>query len=533
MAEALSQCKGASGSQSTALGGAAPACHRLRSEARRLQIDFEALAGASPNAYMLVDRQLNYAWANAAYLRTVGREWSEIAGRYIFDAFPESGEPRRLLQTSFETVLREGRADTIALIPYAIERPAALGGGLEHRWWTAVHTPLRAADGSVAFVLQQTSDVTELQHLRAAADAAERRADEAVAERDLFARARELQRANLGLLAESQRLRRLFDQAPGFICVLREPTHIFEFANAAYLRLVGRDVIGKSVAEALPEVAEQGFVQLLDNVHASRQPFVGRETPIMLQREPGAELEACFLDFIYQPIVEADGRVSGVFVEGYDVTERVRAQKHERLLLDELNHRVKNTLSSVQAIAVQTIRSSTTLAEFGPAFEARLLALSQTHNLLTARQWRGASLSDILDQELRPFAAARIERDGPPVNLPARAALAVAMAVHELATNAVKYGALSNPDGRLTLRWALQPGDTFPLLRLSWIESGGPPVQPPGRRGFGTRLIQRTIGGELGGAAELDYRPAGLAAVLTLPLEEAQDATWSPTASAT
>jgi two-component sensor histidine kinase len=184
------------------------------------------------------------------------------------------------------------------------------------------------------------------------------------------------------------------------------------------------------------------------------------------------------------------------------------------LLLDELNHRVKNTLATVQAIAQQTLRGATTPETFAAAFESRLLALSQTHNALTDSQWTGAGLRQLLLHELGPYGDERVMLDGPDVQLPARVALSLGMVFHELATNAAKYGALST-DGQLRLTWSISDEDA---LSFEWCETGGPAVVAPRRRGFGSRLIERSITGELRGTFVADYQPDGLVVRFEAPL---------------
>lgn len=188
--------------------------------------------------------------------------------------------------------------------------------------------------------------------------------------------------------------------------------------------------------------------------------------------------------------------------------ERARAEQHQLLLINELNHRVKNTLASVQGIAFQTLRGEVSLAEARARFEARLMALSGAHNLLTEENWGGASLERVVKDSIEHLAgeAGRFDVEGEPLRLAPRAALALAMALHELGTNAFKYGALSADGGRVSIVWT-QSGDR---LRLEWRESGGPPVVPPSRRGFGSRLIERGLAADLGGSAALHFDPAGL-----------------------
>jgi two-component sensor histidine kinase len=292
----------------------------------------------------------------------------------------------------------------------------------------------------------------------------------------------------------------------------------FALANTAYQRLIGhRQIIGKPIEEALPEVRDQGFVALLHGVMARREPFVGQAVAVRLRRAKDAPLEERFVDFIYQPISAPDGTVTGVFVEGSDVTDRVLAERQQKLLVDELNHRVKNTLATVQAIAQQTMRSAADPAAFQAAFQSRLLALSQTHDLLTATNWRGAALRDVLMVELEPFEATQHELTGADVELTPAEALAFGLVTHELATNAAKYGALSTPGGCVSVDWRVDDR----RLSLTWRERGGPRVAPPERRGFGSRLIERSLQGALAGHANLDFAPDGLTCRIELPLSSA------------
>ncbi|HEX8468486.1 MAG TPA: HWE histidine kinase domain-containing protein [Allosphingosinicella sp.] len=188
--------------------------------------------------------------------------------------------------------------------------------------------------------------------------------------------------------------------------------------------------------------------------------------------------------------------------------EQARAEQHQLLLINELNHRVKNTLASVQGIAFQTLRGEVSLVEARARFEARLMALSGANNLLTEENWGGASLERVVSDSIEHLAgeARRFDVDGQSLRLAPRAALALAMALHELGTNAVKYGALSTEGGRVSIRWT-QTGDR---LHLTWLESGGPAVEAPGRRGFGSRLIERGLAADLGGGAVLRFDPTGL-----------------------
>jgi PAS domain S-box-containing protein len=221
------------------------------------------------------------------------------------------------------------------------------------------------------------------------------------------------------------------------------------------------------------------------------------------------------------PIRDADGRVRRVAGLARDVTRHKQAEEHQHLLLGELNHRVKNTLATVQSIARQTLRYAPSAEVFQERFEDRLLALSQTHNLLTQENWRHGSLLALLKQELSPYGKGRYQLEGTgDVRLAPRALVALGMAIHELTTNAAKHGALSREAGRLAVRWRIE---TDPRgLVLEWEESGGPAVAgAPSRHGFGSRLLERGITAELGGSVALDYAPEGLRARIAFPLDEA------------
>jgi two-component sensor histidine kinase len=487
----------------------------------RPDLDYFGLFHASPNPYLVLDRDLNIVGANRAYLRATKRELGDIVGRWAWDAFPTDPDTLREAIASFQRVMRDRKPDTLALLRFDIPKPEAEGGGFEARYWSIVASPVLNGAGEVSVMLQRPIDVTESQRLRDAAHdtaAGKPPGVPAPAQSGIFEHAQAVQEVNRWLQAESERLRRLFQQAPGFMCVLRGPDHRFELVNDAYLQLIGRrDVVGKPLLEALPELVGQGFVELLDKVHRTGEPFVGREARFMVQRTPDAPLEETFVDFVNQPILDEDGRVSGIFVQGSDVTDRARAMGQQRLLLAELNHRVKNTLATIQSIAAQTLRSTPSPEQFRRSFEARLVALSHTHDVLTRTHWQGADLRRLLNAELDPHGGSRVRLHGPDVLLPPGAALALGLVFHEMATNAAKYGALSAEAGRVSVRWKIIGGHAGCHLVLDWTETGGPPVSAPSRRGFGSRLIERSLGGG-SGEAHLDFRPEGVAARLRVRL---------------
>jgi PAS domain S-box-containing protein len=226
------------------------------------------------------------------------------------------------------------------------------------------------------------------------------------------------------------------------------------------------------------------------------------------------------LELTPKPEGGVDARAMGV---AFDITERKLWEERQRLLINELNHRVKNTLATVQSIAMQSFRDTgETGGSSFTAFQNRLFALARAHDILTRDNWEGAELREIVGEVVEPYcrqSGGRCDIDGPRVRLTPSMALALSMAVHELATNAAKYGSLSVPTGHVSISWTTMPGEPR-RLALVWQERGGPPVAPPTRRGFGTRLIERSLAQELAGDVSLAYVPTGVVCTIKAPLPE-------------
>jgi PAS domain S-box-containing protein len=411
--------------------------------------------------------------------------------------------------------------------------------------------------------------------------------------------------------------------------------------------------VGKPIREAFADIADQGFPDIVDRVWSTGERFIARAGRALLPRPSDGTWEEHFLDFVLEPITGEGGEVIGIFVEGFDVTDQVRAQaevaessqrlsaalavarlgafeldqltgqatldarareiygfgpdeklmiadltrridhrdlprvareaaaadigrrrrqeleyrihrpdgsirivasvsdrlldpdgrirrvigifdditerrraeRRQRLLINELNHRVKNTLATVQSLAAQTLRGPSDLPSVRESFESRLMALSAAHDLLTQESWHGARLTDVAAAAMAPFEVTQrpqISRAGPPVWLSAPRALALAMALHELATNAAKYGALSRPEGRVAIRWGLT--EAKDELLLSWTEQNGPPVIRPARLGFGSRLLQRSLPAELAAEVKLTFAPEGVQYEIRFMVEPARPA---------
>ncbi len=484
-------------------------------------IDFQQIFAALPSPYMVLDRDLNYVAVNRAYEAAVKLPADALVGRNLFALFPNDDESGQRLRQSLQSVLATGRSDTIAFIPYAIPRSEADGGGFEERYWTAVHTPLRDAGAVVAFVMQNTVDVTDL--VRSGAMAWEKAPSASGVE--VLERAREAERAYRESLAESSEFRRLFAQAPGMIAILSGPDHRFTFANDPYLAFTGGRVLdGRSVRDVFPETVDQGFVGLLDGVYRTGQPQSGEGMRVILDDEAKGKREA-FIDFNYQPIRDGAGRINGIFVQGTDRTAQYRTLQRQRLLLDELNHRVKNTLSTVQSIARRSFRG---VDDAGfEAFEARIRALSNVHDMISDRHWERIGLELLLRRELAAFDATdRVEIAGPPVELTPRAGIALAMVFHELASNAVKYGPLAGQGDGLSAVWgALDAPNGARHLLFEWREAGNRSAPQSWMQGFGMRTLRRIVEGELDGSLTLDLDADGLICRFRVALDEVGPAT--------
>ena len=443
-------------------------------------------------------------------------------------------------------------------------------GYLEETWWSFSYMPLRDGNGLVRGMLCVTADATA----------------KMIAER--------LSRS------ERERLRQMFDQAPSFMAMLAGPEHRVELANPSYMRLIGhREVLGRTLAEALPDAVEQGYVEVLDGVFRTGEAVTSNGARYAMQAEPGGPVDERFVDLVFQPILDEEGAVNGIFVEGSDVTVRVAAEAElrealgfnelilqssrdcivvmdleghtlfvspggieameisdvgaiiglswlrvwqgedgvaarqavadaraggtgrfqgfcpthkgrprwwdvvisplpgadglpERLvsvgrditeqrlaenqrqdLMREMSHRMKNMLSMVQAITTQTFRQMSSIEEGRVAITGRVAALARAQDILVHSADAPSDILKIVDGALSPHQTTdlRIEIAGPKVELSAQQGLGLSLALHELATNAAKYGALSNEDGRVRIGWSLKPGGEF---LFEWIESGGP-----------------------------------------------------------
>lgn len=278
------------------------------------------------------------------------------------------------------------------------------------------------------------------------------------------------------------------------------------------------EIVGKSMMALVPPDRHDEEMDILDRVRRGEH-IQHYET--LRRRKDGSDV---WVSLTLSPLSDASGRVHGASTIARDMTERRRADEHRKTLLGELNHRVKNTISVIQSIASHTLGHASTLDEARNAFDSRLINLAKAHDVLTRESWQSANLEEIVTDTVKPHAGGenRFSIEGPDIRLAPSAALAIAMALHELSTNAAKYGALSKDNGRVVVVWQIEGDDADCRLILHWQESGGPPVVKPERKGFGSRLIERALASELGGEVRVDYEPSGLECTIIAPLPAEQ-----------
>lgn len=305
-------------------------------------LDLDGLVNASPFPYVILSPGLVILGVNDAYLRMTERSREELLGQQLFDAFPP--DPTDSGKTSFEVLLASlhkalssRKSDHLAVMQYNIPIPSLDGAIFEERYWSLIHTPVLDAQGDVAFLFQNPIDVTKLVRLQqnGQGGGVQDDVDYQIAG-SVVSRAQVLEATNRMLDKEREHFLNLFRQAPGFVAIVRGPEHVVDMVNESFYQLVGhRDIVGKPVREALPELSGQVYDGLLDKVFREGTAFVGRQMKIMFQLYRDAPLSERYVDFVYQPISGAQNDTAGIFIQGQDVTEQKLAQdalqaSHER-----------------------------------------------------------------------------------------------------------------------------------------------------------------------------------------------------------
>lgn len=442
------------------------------------------------------------------------RAWSELVGEEPEVGIPAAGSDHSLwplVAPLVDEVERSGEGAFVAEQPLRLVRD----GIEEETCWNCHLGPIVDEAGRVAGVLGQANEVTKTVNVERRLSFQVRLADRLRGIHD----PEEAKQAAVELLGSYLGAARVgwaeIDEAQGIAFVQRDWTRDPAVPSLAGQRTAiagfGDEALALFRAGqllAIPDIRQLPLGSA-DRTAAWEAAGVRALITVPLVREGALKALLYVHEPTPRPWKRSDAAIARDVAErSWAAVERARAEQHQLLLINELNHRVKNTLASVQGIAFQTLRGEVSLTEARARFEARLMALSGAHNLLTEENWGGASLERVVRDSIEHLAgeAGRFDVEGEPLRLAPRAALALAMALHELGTNAAKYGALSAEGGRVAIAWT-QEGDR---LSLEWRESGGPPVAAPARRGFGSRLIERGLAADLGGTASLHFDPEGL-----------------------
>src|SRR5476649_1716088 len=324
--------------------------------------NYAALFDASPYPYLLVGLDWNIIGANKSYLNAVGRTLQDILGLPLFEAFPPNPQDPDstnddIVRASIQRAIDTGEPDTTPFIRYAVPHQTATGVVFQPLYWSTVHTPVFNNDGKLEFVVQNAIDVTALYTFDDSAKTAQLQEQPKATFPD-YSQAQAHQALMRILKSERSHLLELFNQAPGFIAVMRGPNYVFELANEAYYQLLGRrEIIGKPVFEAFPDVAGQGFEELLDGVYKTGKPFLGRGIKFQVQKVAGGPFTELYIDLLYQPFFAPDGvTVTGIFAQGQDVTDihqanlaLQEADRRKDVFLSMLAHELRNPLAPISA----------------------------------------------------------------------------------------------------------------------------------------------------------------------------------------
>ncbi|MFC0387606.1 sensor histidine kinase [Muricoccus vinaceus] len=341
-------------------------------------------------------------------------------------------------------------------------------------------------------------------------------------EQRVAGRTAELQAANTALRASEEHMRLVFESATEYAILTLDLGGLVTSWNSGAQRILGYeadDILGQAAAVIFTPEDRAAGVPDLEMCQAAEEGRAQDERWHL--RADGSRFWAAGM---MMPLLGDEGELRGFLKILRDHTERRHEEERRALLLGELDHRVKNMFATVQAVAAQTLRQAGAPDNLYADFDARLRALSRSHDMLSRGGWEGAPLGEIVERTLEAYAkdgkAGRVSIGGPPILLPPHVAVAVNLALHELATNAAKYGALSASGGRIEVSWELerQAAGEVPVVVVLWRERGGPPVRPPERRGFGSKLLERAMPHEAGGEVTLDFAPDGVECRMRLPL---------------
>lgn len=445
---------------------------------REREAQLSAFINQATAGFGQVDLQGNFTLVNDRFCEIAGWSREELMTMRMQDITHPDDLPANI--PMFQRAVRDGA-------PYTHEkRYIRKDGGIV--WVNNSVSVIRHPDGNPFGVLAVTLDIT-----------GRKRAEEE-------------------LRASETRYRTIFEQANDFL-VTATIDQVITSVNPAVSAALGysaEEMVGRHAAEFIDRDQFE-----TTRVAVGQALAEGRTTRFTLKvrAKDGRELIWEVSSWLS---LDERGVGQAIHAIGRDMTEAKRSEAHLRLLIDELNHRVKNMLAIVQGIAQQSFKGEADPVAARRAFEGRLAALSNAHNLLTREHWGAVSMTQIIGDAVEPHGgdAGLFALEGPDLAIQPKTAISLALAIHELATNAVKHGALSRPEGRVRIRWSRSDASGAPRLSLVWEEHGGPEVKAPTRRGFGTRMIERGLAAELGGTVKIDFRSTGLVCAVDAPLPE-------------
>lgn len=470
-------------------GRAAAEIQRLRVEEslRQSEREYRIITDAIPALITFLDTDSRYRFSNAVIKSWFGVEPKDIKGKHISEVIGQ--QAFRQIEGYIKLALAGQRQKFETLMPY---------DGISPKHISAEYVPY-IEDGRIRGFFALIADISE-------------------------------QKAGAEALRKSEaQFRTLFEHLP-IGAALVDSTGVVQLENEVFTRVLPPECSEAATSNSIFARActhhDADGSLLASSLHPARRALQGatvRDSEFICKHPDGRK---AWVRMSALPIEGGDGsgEVSGALVVVADIHNEKRAEERRTLLLNELNHRVKNTLAGVQSIASQTFRSKSSMPERLEAFEERLLALAGAHDVLSHENWEGADLKQIVALVLGPHnpGGKRLVTEGPSIRLKPPAALAVAMALHELATNATKYGALSASTGTVRLSWKTTGEGEAKRLKLAWVERGGPPVVLK-ERGFGTRLIERSLAFELGSTSSIRFDPEGVTCEIDADFNEVTD----------
>jgi len=442
---------------------------------------YQTVLSNTPDLVYVFNLGHQFIYANDALLAVWGKSWIQAIGKTCLEL---GYEPWHAEMHNLEI-------DKVVATKKPIRGEVPFTGTLGRRTYDYIFVPVLGPGGEVEAVAGAARDITD------------RKEQEVALQHRTAQFATLLNQAPLGvyLIDADFKIREV------------NPTAAKVFGDIP--SLVGRD-FAEIIAILWPKTYAQELVRIFRHTLETGEPHFMPER--VEQRRDRGVMEV--YEWQAHRILQPDGRF-GVVCYFRDISNQVAARERLTLLVNELNHRVKNTLATIQSVARQSLRSAPNLLEGQKVFDSRIVALSNAHDILTREHWEGASLRKIVAESLAPHAGDGSERrlrfSGPEIRLRPKAALALSMALHELATNAIKYGAFSNTQGMVEVGWNIEDDGHF---ALRWSEKGGPVVSVPSKRGFGSRLIEQGLSQDLGGLVSLDFPSSGVVCSIRAPLAE-------------